>query len=74
MPASEEIRRISATKSGVMPRILFEPPELREPARPPTLPEVRPNDSATTGLFSVVSEGFDPSAIGDEDTTREVQS
>lgn len=73
MPASEEIRRVSATKSGVIPRNLFEPPEPREPVRPPTLPEVRPNDNATTGVFSVVSEGFDPSAIGDEDTMHEGQ-
>jgi hypothetical protein len=73
MPASEELRRYSATKSGVIPRVLFEPPELREPARPPTLPEIRSNDNATTGVFSVVREGFDPSAIGDEDTIHEVQ-
>jgi hypothetical protein len=73
MPASEELRRVSATKSGVIPRIIIEPPEPREPVRPTTLPELRSNDSATTGVFSVVSEGFDTTAIGDEDTTRDAQ-
>ncbi len=71
MPVDEKPRQYSTGKSGVIPRSLYEPPEAREPMRPPTLPELHLADGATTGVFSVVSEGFDNSAIGDDDTTRE---
>jgi hypothetical protein len=47
----------------------------REPIQqPPTLPEVHDKDGATTGIFPVVSEGHDASAVGDDDKVRDSQA
>ncbi len=73
MPVDDQPRRYSTSKSGVIPRSLYEPPEPREPVRPPTLPEIHLLDGATTGVFTVVSEGFDNSAVGDDDNLQEAQ-
>jgi hypothetical protein len=54
----------------MMPRIIIEPEGRREPAQPPTLPELRQNDGATTGIFPVISEGHDSSAVGDVDKVQ----
>jgi hypothetical protein len=58
----------SASKSGIMPKITHEPEGRREP--PTTIPEARQDDSATTGIFPVVSEGQDSSAVGDVDKVK----
>jgi hypothetical protein len=63
-------QRYSASKSGIMPRPVLEPEGRREPPQPSTLPEMREEDSATTGAFPVVSEGHDSSAVGDVDKVR----
>lgn len=63
----------SVSKSGIMPRPDFLELDARReaPQQPSTLPESRDKDGATTGIFPVVSEGHDASAIGDEDNVRD---
>jgi hypothetical protein len=63
----------STSKSGIMPRPDLAELEARReaPQQPSTLPEARDKDGATTGIFPVISEGHDISAIGDEDNVRD---
>ncbi|MBC8099231.1 MAG: hypothetical protein H7Y11_07290 [Armatimonadetes bacterium] len=71
--SSEETRtpkRTSATQSGIIPKALFEPGDRREASHPTTVPELRQDESATTGLFPVVSEGADVTAAGDTDGVK----
>lgn len=63
--------RYSVSKSGIMPRPdLSELESRREPPPPASLPEVHDRDGATTGVFPVVSEGHDSSAVGDSDNGK----
>ncbi|MCU0495854.1 MAG: hypothetical protein MUF87_00730 [Anaerolineae bacterium] len=60
-------QKSSVSKSGIMPRPVFEPESRREPPPPPTIPEGKGDDGSTTGSIPIVTEGTDYSAIGDAD-------
>jgi hypothetical protein len=68
MPNKPRDRQSALSKSGFLPRPVFEPEGRKEPPPPPvSLPEFRDEQSATTGIFPIVSEGYDSSAVGDDD-------
>lgn len=62
----EESRR-STSKSGVMPRPVFEPETRRDPPSPTTSPESPEQHDSTTDVIPYIAEGHDSTAVGDVD-------
>lgn len=67
MQKTPKTDRSAVTKSGILPRPVFEPGARREPPMPTHLPEMRDDEGATTGKLPAIREGHDTTAIGDSD-------
>lgn len=68
---SDKVQKQVTSKTGTMPRVerQGDEPTPVQPPPPKTLPEF-PEDGASTGLVSVVSEDTDHSAKRDEDSPK----